>query len=172
MEVMGTMQNGKMVIEIQPRVSFGMRFKLIEFACREGNGSLKPGGVKAYCSECQFKFKRDGCLFAPSRRVEVDEKLSESRRQAGRRKAAAARAEGVNSAGEPLTESCWNCEVLRQVEGGYVCKMEPDGKPVSRATANRTRTVAKTGCGLFGMRYEVDIPFLEDEIASSLCSSQ
>lgn len=144
-------------------------FEFIDYACRERDGSLKPGPVKEYCLECQFEFRCRGCLFAPTwREGETDQDLAEMRRQAGRHKAAAARAEGLNSAGQPLTPSCWNCESLRQRDGGYVCKWEPEEKPFCRATAARSRTVEKTGCDLFGMRLEMEIPPLDGEESRAL----
>ena len=134
----------------------------IVYACREANGSLKPvmslgERREKYCWHCTAP----RCLFAP-----VDERPGEKNQakvEAGRSKAVARRAKGLNSSGEPLAESCWNCVSLREVVGeGYVCGWELDEKPFSRWTAEKTRRVEKTGCTRFEIRLVMEIPFVDD----------
>ena len=47
--------------------------QLITFACRYPNGSLIPldGSTRqiAFCPNCQFEYKRHGCIFTPTHKV-------------------------------------------------------------------------------------------------------
>ena len=136
----------------------------IVYACREANGSLKPvmslgERRKKYCRHCTAP----RCLFAP-----IDERSGEKNQakvEAGRSKAAARRAKGLNSSGKPLTESCWNCVSVREVlDEGYVCRWESGAKPASRWTMEKSRRVEKTGCERFEMRLVMEIPFVDDAL--------
>ena len=137
----------------------------IDYACRFQNGSLKPGGVRQFCDECQFRFQEPGCLFTPSYRP-IDEERSEANRTAASQKGARSRAKGLNSKGDRLMPSCWNCVHLRRTiddDSKYVCRWRPQEKPVCHWTVSRSRTVEKTGCESFEIRLVMEIPYLEGE---------
>lgn len=151
---------------------FRVQWVRVEYACREANGSMRalgPGESRKerYCPDCTAS----QCLFTPSSfggeeeqgkaKVKDEVKMGGN---TGRRN----RARGLNSRGEPLLESCWNCVHLRQVWGdswGYVCRWEPGEKPMSRWTMEQSpsRRVENRECERFWLRLVVEIPWAEWE---------
>lgn len=140
------------------RVTKSKRFRVhwnpIEYACRDATGSLlpvPPGTTrrKLYCGQC----RAEKCLFSGA--VPLGREAQPRWIQAG---AARKRARGLNTAGQPLKRTCWNCIQLRIKLGGYVCGFEPEADPVSRGKLLQQYA---DGCQSFEWRRVMEIPFLE-----------
>lgn len=131
------------------------------YGCLEANASLKPvppGETReslGYCRQCQAK----ACLFPQGRPYRRE--LPRGKRHGNYRSAAELRAEGLTVAGKALIPSCWNCANLRRNGRGFLCRFRPADPPYGRATMMYNRRVADTGCEVFELRREMDIPALE-----------
>lgn len=109
---------------------------LNEYPCRDKNGSLLPVPIgktrtEVYCRGRNCPYYQDGCrikgcLFVPTTLEEHYQqrrkKRYEGQPEATRRRLAKLRSQGLNSNGEALAHTCWNCSHVRQVGTKYVCK--------------------------------------------------
>ena len=133
---------------------FRVHWNPIEYACRDANGSLlpvPPGTTRRrlYCGQC----RAEKCLFSgavPAAREEHQRRIQAA--------AARKRARGLNTAGQPLKRTCWNCSQLRIKLGGYVCRFEPEASPLARGQLTRRYA---DGCQSFDWRRVMEIPTLE-----------
>lgn len=150
---------------------FRVRFTPQGYGCVGQGGRLLvvlPGETRrslGYCGACPFEWGEAGCVFHPGDgRGNGHGKIMEMPREELDREAARKRARGQSTGGQPLIESCWNCQELRVKLAGYVCRFEPEASPMPKGVVSRHRKVADTGCQAFVMRLVLEIPPLDGEL--------
>lgn len=165
--------------------------KKINYGCREPNGSLRyvpPGATRrdvGYCSVCEAEaclfphpYTEGGSVGRVDSRAVIEtchpygkgrERTPEQKKEHCANVLSTFRAKGLNSRGDPLARSCWNCRAICQVdENEYTCLMFPeqDGTFTQGQAAGVGKVRRAKDCDLFWLRREVGIgPFPLEEKA-------